>query len=248
MKQTILKNLMPFGIYPHIRFTYSPFKILEFKALMDRVDFRGDERVLDIGCGDGLHTLLIGKNTGKITGLDLNTSFITQARIYADKFSPRAEAEFLDQPLENIDFPDACFDLIFSICVIEHIDNYEQVLAECYRILKPGGRILFTVDTLETITDDGLIAKHRADHHVVQYFRQDTLRDLLEGIGFVGLDLETLFRSTLAKSLFEEGIRKGFNFGRIRASFLARKLARAEEAVPATDPGIFLLAAASKPA
>jgi len=248
LKQTLLKTLIPFGLYPHIRFTYSPFKILEFQALMDRVDFRGDERVLDIGCGDGLQTFLIGQQTGPITGIDLNTTFIEQARVYAAKLHPRAEADFLDQPLEAVGFPDDHFDLIFSVCVIEHIPNYEEVLRECYRTLKPGGRILFTVDTLETISDPDLVSKHRADHHVVQYFRPDTLHTLLEGMGFTDLDMETLFRSGLARTLFEEGIRKGFNFGRFRATRLAKKLAKAEAATPPDSPGIFLLATARKPA
>lgn len=248
MKQTILRNLIPLGIYPHIRFTYSPFKILEYRALLAETDFKGQERVLDIGCGDGIHTLLIGRKVGHITGIDINADFVAIARSYAARMGTRVKADFLDQPLEKIGFPDNHFDAIFSICVIEHIDNYQEVLQECLRILKPGGKILFTVDTLENISDPDLVQKHRQAHHVVQYFRPDTLDSLLADIGFQDLVLSSLFRSGLARDLFTQGIRRGFNFGRIRTQLLTSKLAKAEAAAPPQDPGIFLLAVAKKPA
>ncbi len=247
MKKAALKALMKLGLYPHIRFTYSPFKILEFQEMISRVDFRGDERTLDIGCGDGLHTLLLGEKVGHITGIDVNSSFVADARSYAAAYAAKVQADFQDQPLEEIRFPDNQFDLVFSICVIEHIDNHEEVLAECLRIMKPGASIVFTVDTLETINDEKLIEKHRRDHHVVRYFRPDSLRKLLEGIGFEVLETQNLFRSELARELFVRGIRQGFNFGRFRCTSLARELATAEAAAPLDAPGTFLLAVARKP-
>ncbi len=247
MKKTVLKFLMKLGLYPHIRFTYSPFKIVEFGEMIDRADFRGDERVLDIGCGDGLQTLLFGEHVGHITGIDVNSSFIADARSYAAGFSHKANADFEDRPLEKIGFDADSFDLIFSVCVIEHIDNHEEVLQECLRILKPGARIIFTVDTLETIHDEALIEKHRSDHHVVRYFRQDTLNDLLTEMGFEVLETRNLFRSELAHQLFIRGIKEGFNFGRLRCTSLARELAAAEAATPLEAAGTFLLVVARKP-
>ena len=238
---------MKLGLYPHIRFTYSPFKIVEFGEMLERAQFRGDERALDIGCGDGLQTLLFGEYVEHITGIDVNTSFIADARSYAAGFAHKANADFKDQPLENIGFPEDNFDLIFSVCVIEHIDNHEEVLQECLRIMKPGARIIFTVDTLETIDDRSLIEKHRADHHVVRYFRQDTLSELLTNLGFEVLETQNLFRSKRAHQLFTRGINEGFNFGRLRCTSLATELAEAEAATPLDAPGTFLLAVARKP-
>ena len=247
MKTVLLRNLIPLGIYPNIGFTYSPFKMLEFQAMMDQIKFQGNETALDIGCGDGLHTLLIGKKVGKITGIDINTAFVETARSYAAKMGKTVNADFFDQPLEKLGFPDNHFDVIFSICVIEHISNHEEVLQECLRILKPGGKIIFTVDTLETINDPELLESHRRQHHVVRYFRQDSLRELLSVTGFSELKFQALFRSPLANELFIRGIRKGFNFGRIRSQILFRKLGEEEKRTPAEQPGIFLLATAIKP-
>ena len=246
LKHTILRNLIPFGLYPHIGFTYSPFKILEFRTMMEHADLQGHERALDIGCGDGLQTFLIGQRVAEVTGIDLNQDFIATARRYARKMGNRVRATFEDQPLEKLGYPDEHFDVIFSICVIEHIPNYREVLEHCLRTLKPGGRIVFTVDTLEGIDDPALKESHRQAHHVVQYFRQDTLRALLEEIGFEVQHMENLFRSELAHELFTEGIRRGFNFGRLRAQRLAPRLAAAEQDAPADAPGMFLLAVARK--
>jgi SAM-dependent methyltransferase len=247
LKHAILRNLIPLGLYPHIGFTYSPFKILEFRAMLEQANLQGTEKALDIGCGDGLHTLLIGQRVGEVTGIDVNPEFIKIARRYGGKISPRVKTEFRDQPLEDCGFADTSFDVIFSICVIEHIPNYREVLEHCLRILKPGCRIVFTVDTLEGIDDPQLIESHRQAHHVQQYFRKDTLRALLEEIGFEVLHLENMFRSPLARSLFTEGIREGFNFGRLRAQRLANKLEAAERQTPLDEPGMFLLATARKP-
>ena len=247
MKHRLLRALMPFGIYPHINFTYSPFKILEYEAMLEWLPPPGPGAALDIGCGDGIHTMLLGRRFGKMCGVDVNERFIAIARDHARAFGSRANLEFFSQPVEQIGFPADHFDVVLSVCVMEHIPNHEEVLSECLRILKPGGRIVFSVDTLETITDAALVESHRAQHHVVRYFRPDTLGELLARKGYVNLEFRTLFRSDLARELFVEGITNGFNFGRLRAPRLADALRKAEAAVPADAPGIFLLARGERP-
>ncbi len=234
-------------IYPHIHFTYSPFKILEFQALMDGLTWHGDERALDIGCGEGLQTFLIGQKCAHVTGVDVNPDFIVNAQWFARHLQGDIESEFLASTVEDAHFPENTFDRIFSICVIEHIPHHAELLAECLRILKPGGQMVFSVDTLEAISSPELLRKHSAAHHVVKYYRQDELALLLSEIGFAEVEVRSLFRSELACELFTRGIERGFNFGRFRASALAKQLARAEGETPADAPGIFLVASARKP-
>ncbi len=247
MKHRLLRALMPFGVYPHINFTYSPFKILEYEAMLDWLPPAGSGTALDIGCGDGLHTMLLGRRFARTCGIDVNERFIGIARDHARAYGRRANLEFFAQPLEAIGFAPATFDVVLSVCVLEHIPNHEEVLRECLRIMKPGARIVFSVDTLQTIDDPALVESHRKQHHVVRYFREDTLRELLERTGFVNLEFKPLFRSEMARGLFIEGIREGFNFGRLRAPRLAAELRRAEAAMPAGAPGTFLLARGERP-
>jgi SAM-dependent methyltransferase len=247
VKHRLLRALMPLGIYPHINFTYSPFKILEYEAMLEWLPPPGGGTALDIGCGDGLHTMLLGRRFARTCGVGVNERFIAIAREHARAFGARANLEFFAQPLEQVGFAADTFDVVLSVCVLEHIPNHEEVLRECLRIMKPGARIVFSVDTLETIAEPDLVESHRRQHHVVRYFREDTLRELLARTGFVNLEFRPLFRSDLARDLFREGIREGFNFGRLRAPRLAAQLRRAEAAMPAGAPGTFLLARGERP-
>jgi len=241
-----LSGLLQLGIYPHIGFTYSPFKILEFRELMSAITWRGDERVLDIGCGAGLQTMLLARRAGHTTGIDIEPTFISAARHDARLARLRGRVDFEDRHLHAVAYPEATFDHIFSICVLEHIPEHEAILAECLRILKPGGRIHFSVDSLEGISDPLLVESHRRQHHVVQYYREPALKELLEGQGYVDVSVIPLFRSALARRLFTEGIQRGFNFGRFRAMWLAANLQRAECAKEIDTPGLFLVARATK--
>ncbi len=245
-RELALRILMHCGLYPHVAFTYSPFKIVEFEELLAPIHWRGDERVLDIGCGAGLQTMLIARHAGHTTGLDIESAFIADARRRASHARIRGTIDFDDRHLHMIQYPDATFDHIFSVCVLEHIPEHEDILRECLRILKPGGQIHFSVDSLEPITAPALVASHTAQHKVVHYYRPDELRHTLESIGFGGVSVHPIFRSAFAKRYFEEGIRRGFNFGRIRASVLASSLRKAEAKPDVSGPGIFLLARARR--
>lgn len=242
-----LRVLTALGVWPHVHFTYSPFKILEFRRLVEALDWTGQERVLDIGCGAGLQTFLIGRLAGHTTGLDIDPDFIEQANWYGRYVRTRGRVDFTSRHLQDIAWPDHTFDRIFSICVLEHIPEHVAILTECRRLLKPGGEIIFSVDTLAAIDDEELKRRHTADHHVVHYYSPTGLRDLLLEIGFEDVRLQPLFRSQLARRLFEQGIREGFNFGRLGASRLADRLAAAEAEAPADAPEIFLAARARAP-
>jgi len=249
MKKTAFRVLIRLGIYPHIYFSFSPFKILEFKVLMSGLAWRGVERVLDIGCGEGLQTFLIGKRCEHVTGIDVVPAFIEEARWYARQLQSRIRADFLDRPIEKAGFADCTFDRIFSICVIEHIPNYEEVLAQSLRILKPGGEMIFSADTLESITDPELKQRHKVDYHIAHYFQKDELAALLKDTGFSGVEVGTLFQSNMARELLIDGIRRGFKFDRLESIAKARRLERAEAEIGADGrPGIFLIARAVKPA
>ncbi len=246
MQSLVWRLLALLRLYPGIHFTYSPFKILEFEELMDGLEWTGRERVLDIGCGIGNHTFLIGRNAGSIVGVDVNPDFIARARWFAGFVTGGDKAEFTSDPVEKAGFADGEFDRIFSICVLEHIPNHAEVLEHCLRSLKPGGEMIFSVDSLTTITDPDLIEKHRKDHWVQRYYTPDELHELLEGMGFVDVEVTPIFRSDVAVELFERGIRRGFNFGRIATVGHTRRLRAAEAAHTGSDDGIFLIARARK--
>ncbi|HEX6627359.1 MAG TPA: arsenite methyltransferase [Gemmatimonadaceae bacterium] len=100
------------------------------------------EVVLDLGSGGGIDVLLSAKRvgpTGKVYGLDMTDEMLALAN--ENKARAGAEnVEFLKGDIEQIPLPDASVDVIISNCVINLSADKRKVLAEAFRVLKPGGR------------------------------------------------------------------------------------------------------------
>ncbi len=112
-------------------------------------------RVLDLGCGSGrdCYTLsaLVGA-TGSVVGVDMTPEQLAVANahrdFHADIFNhAKTNVSFFEGELEHLDaldLPDNSFDLIVSNCVINLCSDKQAVLAQAYRLLKPGGEMYFS--------------------------------------------------------------------------------------------------------
>ena len=101
------------------------------------------ETVLDLGSGGGIDVLLSAKRvgtTGKAYGLDMTDEMLALARDNQRKAGAE-NAEFLKGEIEQIPLPDDSVDVIISNCVINLSPDKDRVLAEAFRVLKPGGRL-----------------------------------------------------------------------------------------------------------
>jgi len=186
----------------HIFFVFHSFKILEFKELLKDTKILKSDIILDIGCGNGLETLLIGKKCDKIYGIDIFKENLIQAKIKSQIFRNKINSEFKSTTLENAGFKQETFDKIFSICVLEHISNYNDVLKESYRILKKKGQLIFSVDSLENIDDNKFTSYHQKKFSVKNYFSKEELNDHLKQIGFKKIKIYPIYRSNYAKKRF----------------------------------------------
>jgi arsenite methyltransferase len=100
------------------------------------------ETVLDLGSGGGIDVLLSAKRvgpTGKAYGLDMTDEMLALARDNQRKAGV-TNVEFLKGEIEHIPLPDDSVDVIISNCVINLSADKDKVLAEAFRVLKPGGR------------------------------------------------------------------------------------------------------------
>jgi arsenite methyltransferase len=100
------------------------------------------EVVLDLGSGGGIDVLLSARRvgpTGKAYGLDMTDEMLALARENQRKAGV-ANVEFLKGDIEAIPLPDASVDVIISNCVINLSADKRKVIAEAFRVLKPGGR------------------------------------------------------------------------------------------------------------
>ena len=100
------------------------------------------EVVLDLGSGGGIDVILSAKRvgpTGKAYGLDMTDEMLALARENQKKAGVR-NVEFLKGAIENVPLSDNSVDVIISNCVINLSGDKDRVLAEAFRVLKPGGR------------------------------------------------------------------------------------------------------------
>jgi len=101
------------------------------------------ETVLDLGSGGGIDVILSAKRvglTGKAYGVDLTDEMLALARENQKKAGVE-NVEFLKGAIENVPLPDNSVDVIISNCVINLSGDKDRVLAEAFRVLKPGGRL-----------------------------------------------------------------------------------------------------------
>ena len=105
-------------------------------------ELRPGETVLDLGSGGGIDVLLSAKRVGpvgKAYGLDMTDEMLALARENQRKAGV-ANVEFLKGEIEQIPLPDDSVDVIISNCVINLSADKDRVLAEAFRVLRPGGR------------------------------------------------------------------------------------------------------------
>jgi arsenite methyltransferase len=105
-------------------------------------ELKPGEVVLDLGSGGGIDVLLSARRvgpTGKAYGLDMTDEMLALARENQAK-SGLTNVEFLRGEIEHIPLPDNSVDVVISNCVINLSADKTRVLAEAFRVLKPGGR------------------------------------------------------------------------------------------------------------
>ena len=105
-------------------------------------ELRAGETVLDLGSGGGIDVLLSARRvgpTGKAYGLDMTDDMLVLARRNAEA-AGATNVEFLKGQIEAVPLPDRSVDVIISNCVVNLSADKRRVLAEAFRVLKPGGR------------------------------------------------------------------------------------------------------------
>lgn len=101
------------------------------------------ETVVDLGCGAGIDTLLAAQAVGpggRALGVDILPGMIERARRYAAE-AQLTNAEFHEAEMEDLPLPDGSVDVVVSNGAINLSARKSRVLAEAYRVLRPGGRM-----------------------------------------------------------------------------------------------------------
>jgi SAM-dependent methyltransferase len=128
-------------------------KFVVWAELLDTLNLRGDERILDMGCGRGAVLLMAAQHltTGRAVGVDLwrsadqsgNSAEAARRNAVAEGVADRVELHTGD--MTALPFEDNSFDVLVSSLAIHNISGNaarEKAIGEAVRVLRPGGRLM----------------------------------------------------------------------------------------------------------
>lgn len=166
------------------------------------------EVVLDLGSGGGIDVILSAKRvgpTGKAYGLDMTDEMLALARENQKKAGVE-NVEFLKGAIENVPLPDNSVDVIISNCVINLSGDKDRVLAEAFRVLKPGGRLAVS----DVVVRGDVPADIRKSMElwvgcIAGAMEESEYREKLTRAGFEAIDVEPtrLYRMEEAREFLE---------------------------------------------
>jgi arsenite methyltransferase len=148
------------------------------------------ETVLDLGSGGGIDVLLSARRVGpkgKVYGLDMTDEMLDLARRNAAA-AGATNVEFVKGHIETVPLPDAATDVVISNCVVNLSVDKPAVMAEMYRVLRPGGRIGIS----DVVAEDHLSPQQRAERGsyvgcIAGALSEGEYRDGLAAAGFVDI-------------------------------------------------------------
>ena len=202
------------------------------------------EVVLDLGSGGGIDVLLSARRvgpTGKVYGLDMTDDMLELARKNAAE-AGATNVEFLRGQIEHIPLPRATADVIISNCVINLSGDKRQVLAEAFRVLKPGGR--FAVS--DVVVRGDVPAEIRKNMElwvgcIAGALEEQEFLRLLTEVGFEAASIEPtrIYRAEDAKAFFAgSGFYPESSAAEIDGKFMAAFVrATKPKAAPCCAPG-----------
>jgi 2-polyprenyl-3-methyl-5-hydroxy-6-metoxy-1,4-benzoquinol methylase len=105
----------------------------------------GKKSVLDVGCGDGLNSVLLAKLSAKVTGIDISPKSIELAEKRAEINNSKSATRFICSPVEVAEIPRHSFDVIWGDAILHHlIENLQPVLSRLILWAKHGALMIFS--------------------------------------------------------------------------------------------------------
>lgn len=113
----------------------------DFAAVIEFLDLPEGARVLDVGCGPGWTSTFLARMGYNVTGFDVAPDMVTLAQKRAAREGVGVQCAFVVADSETFDFSPE-FDAVVVYDTLHHVQREDLVLQNCFRALKPGGKIV----------------------------------------------------------------------------------------------------------
>jgi sarcosine/dimethylglycine N-methyltransferase len=143
--RTIWGDNLHMGIPPHDGASLQEAMDNTNVIMANAANLTPDDRVLDLGCGYGSTARYIASHYGcTVIGQTISNEELKIAQERAELSDARDLLTFEWGDFHNIEYPDGSFDVVWSQEAFLHGADKNQILSECYRVLKPGGTFIFS--------------------------------------------------------------------------------------------------------
>ncbi len=144
------------------------------------LELAGDDRFLDIGFGGGylLKKAIPQVSRGLVAGLDVSPVMVDACRAKFQKLIQAGKIDILCGQAERLPFPDAYFTKVSSVNSLFYWDNTQQGIAEIFRVLQSGGRIVLTFTERKDIENKGF------SQYGITTFDTEEVQQMLVRAGF----------------------------------------------------------------
>ena len=116
--------------------TSAPYFSGTEKALLDGVQSRRGQRLLEVGCGEGGNLSFLQETESELFGIDLFPNKLVFARVQLSR------CRFACSSADHLPFPGESFDIVLCRDVLHHVADRAATLKEILRVCRPGGRIV----------------------------------------------------------------------------------------------------------
>jgi SAM-dependent methyltransferase len=184
-------------------------------------DFQ-DKNVLDLGCGYGWHCIYAKEQGAKnVIGIDLSKKMIDKAKENSKELS----IEYYQMPVENIEFKNEQFDIVFSSLTFHYIQDLEVVFRKINKFLKKGGSFVFSMEhpvftskaeqdwfkdekgnllhwPVDNYQDEGVRQTNFLGHKVIKYHR--TVASILNSVIDSGFAIKQISEPKPSEEIIEK--------------------------------------------
>jgi ubiquinone/menaquinone biosynthesis C-methylase UbiE len=174
------------------------------------------KRLLDFGCGSGLHTIQIARFAGHVTGIDISPEAVRLAQEKAEAAGLTSKTTFTVMDAEALEFGPGSFDVVSVSGVLHHMD-LDAALNQIRRVLVPGGKAIF----LEALSNNPIIHAYRRrtphlrtaweTEHILRFEDSEKMRKYFKHVDVRAFHLAVLAAVPLRKTAAFEPARKALD-------------------------------------